>query len=405
MLKNQLSVVLFMTALITVGHISTNIYMPSMPAMALFFDTDIEHVQMTVSAYLAAFAFGQLVYGPISDRFGRKPVLIIGLVIFLIATLISVCAPFFSKSIEVLILMRAVQALGASAGPIIARAIMRDLYSRDMMAKMMSYVAIAMGLAPAFAPILGGYLEIWFDWRASFLVILFFCAIVLLISFIYLPETNKYRDYNSSEKAITIITNYYILSKELIYWRYTLVGSFVFAGMFAFMTTAPFVVINLLGYNAVVYGWASFTAIIGYMMGSFVLSRLAGKQSIEKLIAIGSLIIAIFSLVLFVLALLGEFSLVSLFFPLTGMAFGMAMMFPSTMAGAISIYPRIAGAGAALYGFVQMLIAALIVWLVSKLSNDTHLPLIWVVSFSMLASCIFAFLGPKTLINISEKNN
>tara|TARA_Y100000590_G_scaffold465384_2_gene637587 strand:+ start:1402 stop:2619 length:1218 start_codon:yes stop_codon:yes gene_type:complete len=405
MLKNQVSVVFFMTALITVGHISTNIYMPSMPAMALFFSTDMEHIQLTVSAYLAAFAFGQLVYGPISDRFGRKPVLIIGLSIFLLATLVSVCTPLFYKSINILILLRAVQALGASAGPIIARAIMRDLYSKNMMAKMMSYVAIAMGLAPAFAPILGGYLEIWFDWRASFLVILLFCAIVLLLSFFALSETNKYRDYNSSEKPITIITNYFILSKELIYWRYTLIGSFVFAGMFAFMTTAPFVVINLLGYNAVVYGWASFTAIIGYMMGSFALSRLADKQNIEDLIPLGSLIIAIFSLILFVLGLLGEFSLFSLFFPLTGMAFGMAIMFPSTMAGAISIYPRIAGAGAALYGFIQMVIAALVVWLVSKLSNDSHLPLIWVVSFSMLLSCLFAFLGPKKLNNKSEKIN
>ena len=405
MLKNQLSVVLFMTALITVGHISTNIYMPSMPSMALFFNTDVEHIQMTVSAYLAAFAFGQLVYGPISDRYGRRPVLIVGLSIFILATLISICMPFFNKSINILIFMRAIQALGASAGPIIARAIMRDLYSRDLMAKIMSYIAITMGLAPAFAPILGGYLEMWFDWRASFLVILFFCIFVLIFTLAKLPETNRYRSYNSSEKPITIITNFFILSKEPIYWRYTLIGSFVFAGMFAFMTAAPFVVINMMGYTAVVYGWASFSAIIGYMLGSFALSKLTDKIGINSSIPIGAFIIGVFTLLLFLLAMIGKFNLLSLFLPLTGMAFGMAIMFPSTMAGAISIYPRIAGAGAALYGFVQMIIAALGVWIVSKLSNDTHMPLIWVVSLSMFASCLIAFISPWKSIKNSENLN
>ena len=149
-------IIAFLTGLIATGHITTNIYSPSLPAMVDFFGTDIGSVQMTISIYMAAFAVGQLIYGPLSDRFGRRPVLLGGLTIFVLTTVLMIVLPSMFRSIDLLIVGRGLQALGACSGPVVARAIMRDMYSREETAKVMAYIALAMGLAPAFAPVLGG---------------------------------------------------------------------------------------------------------------------------------------------------------------------------------------------------------------------------------------------------------
>jgi DHA1 family bicyclomycin/chloramphenicol resistance-like MFS transporter len=167
---HPLWVIAYLTGLISSGHISTNMYAPSLPAMAVYFDAPAAQVQATVSLFLVAFALGQLVYGPLSDRFGRRDVLIGGLVLYLGATVGSIVLATLFPSVDILIVCRVLQALGACAGPVIGRAITRDLYSREDTARMMAHVVVAMGLAPAFAPVLGGYLEEWFDWRVSFVV-------------------------------------------------------------------------------------------------------------------------------------------------------------------------------------------------------------------------------------------
>ena len=237
----------FLTGLIASGHISTNIYTPSMSSMVDYFATDAGRVQMTMMSFLFSFAIGQLVYGALSDRYGRRIVLLIGLTIFTAATVLSI----FAQTIEFLIAARVLQGFGACSGAVIGRAIIRDLFGREDTAKVMAYVAMAMGLAPAFAPILGGYLEQIFDWRGSFMVIAVFAAIMLAVSWRFLEETNKW----SAENAVggllpNMVRGYAKLLRSREYMGYVITGSLVFGGIFSFMAGAPFVVIDILGRTA-----------------------------------------------------------------------------------------------------------------------------------------------------------
>ena len=166
---------MLLTALVAFGAISTDLYLPSLPAIGAGFAADISQVQLTLSVFLVGFAVSQAVYGPLSDRFGRRPVLLGGLSIYLIASLACMTAP----GIGSLIAWRFVQALGACTGVVLGRAIVRDVYGREGAARMLSYMGMAMALAPALGPILGGYLQVWFGWRANFAG---FAANVALIS-------------------------------------------------------------------------------------------------------------------------------------------------------------------------------------------------------------------------------
>jgi len=378
-------VIAFLTGLIASGHISTNIYAPSLPSMVTFFGTDAASVQMTISIYMACFALGQLIYGPLSDRFGRRPVLLGGLLIFVATTVLIIVLPSLYLSIDLVIAGRGLQALGACAGPIVARAIMRDLYTREETAKVMAYVALAMGLAPAFAPVLGGYLEVWFDWRASFVAVLVFAGAVFLAA-LRMPETNKYRAANAAERPITLITNYAMLLRSREYWSYVSAGSLVFGAMFVFQVGAPFVTIDLLGYSPAAYGWLSVSGIGGYMIGSVVTSRITDRVGVERMVPMGVVLVTVGAAAFFVMGIAGYLSVWSVFGPLAFMAFGMALLFPSTLAGSVSVYPRIAGAAAALYGFIQMMTAAITITIVGLLADGTHMPMVWVITVAIAGS-------------------
>ena len=159
-------VIILLTLLVAMGAISTDIYLPSLPSIAAEFSTDTASVQLTLSIFMIAFAVSQLVYGPLSDQFGRRPVLLGGMSLYLVAS--TGCA--MADSIETLILARFLQALGACSGPVVARAIVRDVFGRERSAKVMAYMGTAMALAPVLGPIAGGFLQVWFGWQANFAV-------------------------------------------------------------------------------------------------------------------------------------------------------------------------------------------------------------------------------------------
>ena len=190
-------VTVLLTALVGFGAISTDLYLPSLPAIGESFGSTTAEVQLTLSVFLVGFAVSQIVYGPLSDRFGRRPVLIGGVAIYLLATLACLAA----GSIGLLIGARFVQAVGACAGVVLGRAIVRDIYGREGAAKMLSYMGVAMALAPALGPILGGILQVLFGWRANFLVLAIFGGVCLLGVLLVLPETNRWRDPAATDPA------------------------------------------------------------------------------------------------------------------------------------------------------------------------------------------------------------
>ncbi|MCH8110912.1 MAG: multidrug effflux MFS transporter [Proteobacteria bacterium] len=383
-------VIAFLTSLMAVGHVSNNMYTPSMPSMSEYFATDAATVQLTMSVYLLAFAVAQLAYGPLSDRFGRRPVLIAGLILYAVAS----AAAAFSGSITVLIVMRAFQAFGACAGPVIARAMVRDLFGREQAAKVMAYIGLAMGAAPAFAPVLGGFLQTWFGWQASFVFITGFAVAVLVLTWTRLEETNTERSETQGWWLIVeMVRNYWRLLKSREYLGFVVTGSFVFAGVFAFMAGAPFVVIEILGYSPVNFGLVSIAPIGGYVVGSFFTSRVAERLGVDRLVPLGISILFAGALVLLGVALMGSLSIYSIYVPMTFMSFGMAVVFPSTLAGSISVHPEIAGAGSALYGFLQMAAAAAGIYISGIFEDGTEMPMIWTVSLAIFAAAAAAIVA------------
>lgn len=385
-------VIIFLTGLMAVGHIANNMYTPSMPAMTDYFATDAATVQLTMSVYLLAFAVAQLAYGPLSDRFGRRPVLIGGLILYVVAS----GAAAFSGSITVLIVMRAFQAFGACAGPVIARAIVRDLFGREEAAKVMAYIGLAMGAAPAFAPVLGGFLQTWFGWQASFVFITGFAVAILMLTWMRLEETNTERSETTGLWLIVeMLRNYWRLMTSREYLGFVITGSFVFAGVFAFMAGAPFVAIEILGYSPIEFGLVSIAPIGGYVLGSFFTSRVAERLGVDRLVPLGMSVLFAGALVLLGVALLGSLSIYSLYVPMAFMSFGMAVVFPSTLAGSISVHPEIAGAGSALYGFLQMAAAAAGIYISGRFKSGTEMPMIWTVSLAIFAATVAAIIAAR----------
>jgi DHA1 family bicyclomycin/chloramphenicol resistance-like MFS transporter len=367
---DSLIVIALLTALVALGPISTDLYLPSLPSLVSVFQTDVAAVQLTLSVFLAGFACGQLIYGPLSDRFGRKPVMLGGLLTYLAASL--ACA--LANSIEALIAARFVQALGACAGPVLGRAVVRDVFGQARAAMVLSYMGVAMALAPALGPILGGYLEIWFGWRASFLALFAFALVGLAGVLTLLPETNVWRD-PSATRAAGLAANYRVLLGSRRYKGFLLIFASAYAGIFAFISGSSFVLIDTLKLSPNFYG-LSFAAIVGgYMAGSFTSGRLTQRLGVERMIRMGLAFALAGSLAGLALAAAGVLSIASVVGPVFVFMVGTGFMLPNAMAGAIGPFARMAGTASSLLGFTQMTLAAVVGIAVGHASNGSALPM------------------------------
>ena len=183
--RDSVALIPLLALLTAISPLSTDMFLPSLPSMIVVFHTDAAEVQLTLSVYLFGFAAAHLFYGPTADRFGRRPALLAGLALYVAASFACIFAP----SIELLIAARFMQAIGASAGPVLGRTIVRDLHSREQAARMLSYVSMTMGLAPTIAPVIGGYLQTAFDWRATFVCLATLGVAIMLAVWSLLGET------------------------------------------------------------------------------------------------------------------------------------------------------------------------------------------------------------------------
>src|SRR5215210_8820507 len=386
----------FIALLIAVSAVSPlgiNMYLPSMPGMARALGVDFATIQLTLSLYFAAMALGQLIVGPLSDRFGRRPVLLVGLTVFVIGSLICLTA----QNVGFLILGRVVQAMGGSAGITLSRAIVRDLYGRNQVASMIGYVTMGMAVAPMIAPTIGGVLETLFGWRASFAFLMVFGGVVLLFAFWYLSETNRNR--GSAETARQLMHGYGYLARSRLFWGYTLTTGFISAVFFAFLAGAPYVMIELMGRSPAEYGFYSAIVPSGYILGNFVSGRLAGHVGPNRMILAGS-IMALARVAAMAAAFATGFVLpAALFGPMFFIGAGNGLVLPSAIAGAVSVKPDVAGAAAGLSGSVQIGFGALVAPLIGSTLDTTAWPLITIMAAcSLLAIASFGLVAsqPKT---------
>ncbi|PCI51226.1 MAG: Bcr/CflA family drug resistance efflux transporter [Alphaproteobacteria bacterium] len=367
---DTLIVVILLTLLTALGPITTDLYLPALPAIQEFFHTDVPTVQLTLSVYMVVFGLCQIFYGPLSDRFGRKPIILVGTLIYLFGSVVCVLAP----KIEILIAGRILQALGGCAGVILARTMVRDIYGQSHSARILSYMGTAMALAPALGPIIGGYLTIIYGWQASFVILAVFGGICVLGIIFILQETNQYKDPHAIHPRQTL-RNFMTLLHDRSYTGYLLIITFSYSGLFAFISGSAFVFIKILGLSADQYGYCFTTAVVGYMIGTQIGGRIVGTIGIVRIAGIGALTCAIAGISMLIMAIIPVVHVAAVLAPMVLYMTGLGMTFPTSLAGLIGPFPKMVGAASSLTGFIQNSFAAFVGLMVAHSFNMTQLPM------------------------------
>lgn len=336
-------------ALLTaVGPISMAVFTPAMPEIVYAFGTTEAAVKLTLSLYFAGFAFAQLVCGPLSDGFGRKPVIVAFMGIYLVASLVAILAP----TIQVLIAARLLQGVGAAAGVAISRAIVRDLYSGERSARIMNLIGVILAIGPAIAPTLGGLIMEAFGWHAVFVVMLAMAVAVVLAVRFGLEETVE-RDL-SRIRPSALFGSYATLAVS----PHFLTSSLVIAGsagaIYAQATVLPFILIDRVGLTPTQFGMGMLMQTGGYLVGSLILRQLMPRFGAFRLVPLGLACIVLGAVLMAFCLRVAEPDYFLVMGPVGLYTFGIAFVLPAMQTAALAPFPRIAGAASAMTGFMQM---------------------------------------------------
>ena len=338
-------------AISAVGPLALNMFMPSIPGLQATFGASTGAVQLALTVYLAAMALCQLLYGPLSDRYGRRPMLLAGMSLFVAASI--ACA--LATSIEMLIVCRVLQALGGGAGIVLARAMVRDVYGRERAASVLGYITMAWVMAPMIAPTIGGFLEQAFSFRATFWVLAVIAAGVVAGAWRYLPETNT---AIGGDGPLLRFDAFAQLLARPAYRGYVATVTFASTVFFSYLALAPFIIISVRDHPPVVYGMWSAIAALGYMAGNFLSGRYSERLGNDRMIRAGNIITLVGAVAMLSFALAGFDHPGSLFVPMLICTLGNGLVMPNGITAAISLDPRVIGAAAGLAGFLQMSFAA-----------------------------------------------
>jgi MFS transporter, DHA1 family, multidrug resistance protein len=382
--KQYRTIILVLGALAALGPFAIDMYLPGFPAIAKDLKTDIAHVGLSLTSYFIGIAVGQLIYGPLIDRFGRKKPLIIGLSIFVLASLGCALAP----SVEWLIGLRLLLALGGCVGMVASRAMVRDLFPLKDIPNVFSTLMLVMGVAPIIAPTIGGYVTAHLGWQYIFVVLATIAAAVLFAVARLLPESRG-ADASISLKPKFILRDFSLVFRERTFLTYAVSGSLAAAGMFAYISGSPYVFMEHFGLTDTQYGIAFAMNAAGYILGSQVnrllLRRSTSKQLTLKIgfIQFVAAIALVFGSVTGSLSALGTLALLFIFM------FSLGIINPNASALAMSPFTKNAGSASAILGSLQMGTGALASALVSYLHNRTMVPMTGVMATLATLSLVF----------------
>jgi MFS transporter, DHA1 family, multidrug resistance protein len=356
--------------LTAVGPLSVDMYLPSLPEIGRKLTASPAQVQLTISFYLVGFAVGQIVYGPLSDRHGRKPILLAALGLFSAAGL--ACA--FAWSMELLIVARLFQALGGAGAVVLARAIVRDLYSEARAGREFSLMGAIMGLAPIIAPLIGSVLQVAFGWRAIFVALFAIGSAAAAVVWFLLPETLK-RRAPEPVSLLSTVHVYRTFMKNCAFLSHVGIVTCSFMGLFAWISGASFVLQDLYGLSALEFGVAFALGSAGYMLGTVLAAGIVSRIGIDRTIGVGALGLAMGGLAMVAAVTLGLTTAASLVLPAAFYLLGLGLAMPQGFAGAMSPFAARAGAASSLVGFVQQTCAAALGALVGHTLGQTAWPL------------------------------
>ena len=363
-----------LSALSAFGPLAIDFYLPGFPAMAQAFATDEKHIQLTLAVYFLGLSIGQLVYGPIADRFGRRLPLLVGVGLFTAASF--ACA--FAPSLEWLIGARFVQALGGCAGMVLSRAIVSDKCDAVGSAKVFSQLMLVMGLAPILAPMLGGLLVNLYGWQAIFIVLTGFSALAALAVALGLPESLP---ANVPRQPLSgALRQYGRLLKDREFLGHALTGGIAMAGMFAYIAGSPFVFIKLYGVPAEHYGWLFGSNAAGFILVAQINARLLAKRGPAFLLSRMVWVYLAAGLTLLAISSLHTEQLWPLLIPLFICIASLGCIIPNASACAMSGQGARAGSASAMLGCLQFSVAAAAAWLVGLLHDGSAMPMAMVIS-------------------------
>ncbi|CTQ54006.1 Inner membrane transport protein YdhC [Roseibium album] len=399
--KPSLSVLI---AVSTVTPLAMQIYLPSLAGMMIVFSASAGEIQLSMSVFFIAVAFSQLFWGPLSDQFGRRPVIVAGMALFVLGSILCLVAP----TIEALIAARAIQGAGGCTGLVLARAIVRDLHEPKQAASMIGYVSMGMAVMPTIAPAIGGLLDQFYGWQGGFILMLVFGLGTLWASIYALPETHNER---TSVGAGQVLRSYSALFKEPLYWSYSLTAAFMSFTYFAYLGGVPFIAAKLMMLSAAEMGFYFMFVAIGYMVGNYISGKFAVRVGIFRMIFSGVLIGACAVSMIAGSAYLSALTPYGFFLPMFILGLGNGVCLPSAISGAVSVRPELTGAASGLTTSLQVgtgaVAGSLVAWL---FADGIHAGSPWAMisvmagssSLSMLAVLSVKHLTPRQSLVAAE---
>ena len=338
-------------AITACGTLGMHLIIPALPETAQALRVSPAAIQLSITLYLIGLAVGQLVYGPISDRFGRRPVLLVGLALFTLAGIATTVAP----NAWLLVVARILQSIGACAGLVLGRAIVRDSATPDRAAAQLAMLTLVMSAAPAIAPVLGGYATAWFGWRAAFALLAIVGGVTLVLAVLLLPETSAVQ---SSSRASMLLGSLRLL-RSRAFRGYIVGGACTTTSFYAFMAASPFILVDLLHEPTERVGLYYLLLMAGVAAGSLTANRVAGRIRPAVALRVANWI-AILGAACFMAAdLSGVLTVLTVIAPVVVFMVGAGMASPFALSGAVSVNTHAIGAASGLYGFTQMAYGAL----------------------------------------------
>ena len=376
---SERGLIALLAAATAVGPLALNIYLPVLPAVRAEFGVSVAAASVSVSAPLLAFAVGLLAWGPLSDRHGRRPVLLLGLAINVAGSLVALLAP----ALLWLTIGRLVQALGSAAGVTVARAVTGDLFSREKMARMIAYLTMVMLMANSLAPAAGGALDGIAGWRSVFVLLSLASGLVWLAAWRLLPETRA-EEHRHDSRQLLEATRLLVVSPSFLALAF--ISGAIYAEFFVFVSLMPYIFGQALGHSPAEYGLWYLVIAAGYFAGNWSVTHYAAKVGVHRLLAVGVAASALAGLAGWGLARLGFWQPAWIFAPWFLISFGQGLALPSLTASAVALAPRSAGVAAGLLGFAQQVVGALAVQAMALTSVATPLPVATFTALTALAA-------------------
>lgn len=396
---NRWSLILILGSMTALSPFSIDMYLSAFPLMAQYFNTTVAQVSVTLSSYFIGLASGQLFYGPLMDRFGRKKPLISGLLIYILASL----ACSFSKNIETLIILRFIQALGGCAASVAAFAMVRDLFEPRESAKILSLLILILGVSPLLAPTIGGFLSIHLGWASVFLALAIGSTVLLTCIAFFLPESHK-ADKSHVLRPLPILKNYFSILREPQFYTYATAGAVGFSGLFVYLAASPVIFMEVFKVSEQMYGWIFAFVAMGMIGTSQLNVILLKKYSNEQILSGALLVLLLTSVTFFICSYFDWYNVYGVVITMFIYLSCIGLSNPNAAALAMAPFGHKAGSAAAMVGFLQMAIGSLASVLVGILKAQQLGTIGGIFVGTSTLALLILFMGSKKVVRESAES-